>query len=366
MMKKANEYMIIVNELLKIENELIAIKDIYVRLCPIFTCLLNTDEYILVIYDNKSKSLKPMCSSRVLEENLIAVTTHINMIASGLTRKTLVLGEIENYKVSQFIIPIFAENRLQGVLVTPSYNKELKRALIKKEFHLCIDSLGLVLSGIDQRRMIKNRIHIDSLTGLKDEFLMRDDFTKLFKQERYKSYIFVLFNLKGLKIYNEEVGYSKGNEILQVLANHLCNFLHENEGSYRVFGTVFSIIIKGNHRDAFVRIEKMIKTTLEQLDILGKFEILVGMVDLSRLTKHEFDLDIILKFAFKAMKQNKETGIFIHNQSAIYKEESKEFIEAAEDDLEKVNLRTNESDHNESYLHTTDNMISSDIANGDN
>lgn len=304
-------------EFMQVEHGTESTMDKYLNLSSLLPGLLHTLEHALFLYQPKIRRMQPICSSRIMKEVMEALTSELNTIMPSLERGMLRKRYFVGRKQQETIFfPIFAGNSLQGVLVASNLSNELRKELKSKDFFSCLDCFGYALQGIAANSQVNRLTYTDSLTGLSDERILRNDLTKCFQDGRYKSYVFVLVKMNDLKIYNDKYGYSQGNKVLQIVANELQDSVLEQENVYHKYGNQFALLLKCDHRVAYKRMRKIADSVIHNDSLKDKTRhlISIGLVDMAKLLPLELDVDVLYRYALCAQRQSTETGIFIYSK----------------------------------------------------
>lgn len=116
-------------------------------------------------------------------------------------------------------------------------NKD-KVVYFSKQFNNLIDEVELNRKTLEiQEKLFKNRLYIDSLTGIKNRTALEDEI----KDKEFVS--IVLIDIESFSDINELYGFHTGDLVLKEIANILIDFSEKYEVSpYRLYGNVFALV----------------------------------------------------------------------------------------------------------------------------
>lgn len=116
-------------------------------------------------------------------------------------------------------------------------NKD-KISYFSKQFSNLIDEVELNRKSLEiQEKLFKNRLYIDSLTGIKNRTALEDEI----KDQEFVS--IVLIDIESFSDINELYGFHTGDLVLKEIANILIDFSERYEVvPYRLYGNVFALV----------------------------------------------------------------------------------------------------------------------------
>lgn len=340
--KSKLKYINLINDLIRIEHIPCLIEEKYKLLINPIAVLLQTREYCLILVDSVQNMVEPVYYNMDSEITLDDIISEVRRVLPIINR----VGSKQYLYHNQFkeviIFPFYSDFILQGVLVTVSTRKGLLRELKSSEFLASLNCLGSLMNGIRMSARYEKLMYTDHLTNMYTEALLRKSLTKIITNKKYNEYIFVMLKVQRLKDYNLRFGYSQTNNIISYISKMLKECIAEHEQAYRFGGPYFVLLLKGDHRDAYVRINKLIETikrlNLSELNEISSIEnteeylvnVSAGIVDLPKLSEKELVIDTIYTYANYSVMQldDKESGIYIYNQSKVYQEEQEQTISA--------------------------------------
>lgn len=174
---------------------------------------------------------------------------------------------------------------------------------------------GIVLDITERKRAEEKmvfRAYHDVLTGLPNRSLFLDRLNvQLAHAERQRSAFAVLFiDLDDMKVINDTLGHSVGDEMLKVLAHRLSSTLRRGDSVARVGGDEFLILLSSIHGEADAeRVANKIQERFSEPFIVDEEEVHVtASIGCALYPSDGDDADALIRNADGAMYRVKETG----------------------------------------------------------
>lgn len=350
--KSRLKYINIISELIRIEHITGTIEEKYKSLINPITVLLQTKEHSFILINSIANTIEPIYFNINYEISLDDIISEVHRVLPIINRMGSKPYLSHNHYKEVILIPIYSDSVLQGVLVTVNTKKGILKEIKSREFLASLNCLGSVIYGIRVTASSEKLMYTDNLTSLYTETLLSRSLTKLIASKNYTKYIFSMLKVQGLKDFNLRFGYSQTNNILVYISNMFKECIGEHEQIYRFGGPYFALLLKGDHRAAYTRINSLLdnikKLKLSELNECSSIEdteeyhvnISAAIVDLPKLAEKELVIDTIYSYAYFSVMQldDRETGIYIYNQSKVYKEEQEKSISASDVKQDSFNV----------------------------
>lgn len=159
---------------------------------------------------------------------------------------------------------------------------------------------------------LKDLAYYDQLTGLPSRTLFINHFDRAVSMaKRNKTGICIgMLDLDGFKNINDTLGHDKGDEMLQMIAQRLSNYLRKTDVISRFGGDEFVLLFEGlNKHDTLTTIGNELVTIFHEPFILnGHPYKMTGSIGLTYSKAEPFDLAEMIKSADQAMYKAKNSG----------------------------------------------------------
>ena len=182
------------------------------------------------------------------------------------------------------------------------------------------DDGGQVFEGslvdITERKLAEEKIqflaYFDSLTDLPNRTLVQDRLSKSIagaKRKREKLGVLHL-DIDSFKIINDCLGHSRGDELLQAIAQRLQACAREEDTVARLGGDEFLIALGpiGSHDDAAIVAERVAQQLLPPFNLNGNLLSVTCSIGISIFPEHGGDAETLIKHADAAMYASKSRG----------------------------------------------------------
>jgi diguanylate cyclase (GGDEF)-like protein/PAS domain S-box-containing protein len=172
------------------------------------------------------------------------------------------------------------------------------------------------LVDITERKLAEERIqflaYFDSLTSLPNRSLVQDRLSKGIagaKRKREKLGVLHL-DIDNFKIINDCLGHSRGDELLQAIAQRLQACAREEDTVARLGGDEFLIALGpiGSHEDAAVVAERIAFELRPPFNLNGNSLSVTCSIGISIFPNHGGDAETLIKHADAAMYASKSRG----------------------------------------------------------
>jgi diguanylate cyclase (GGDEF)-like protein/PAS domain S-box-containing protein len=172
------------------------------------------------------------------------------------------------------------------------------------------------LVDITERKLAEDRIqflaYFDSLTNLPNRTLVQDRLSKGIagaKRKREKLGVLHL-DIDSFKIINDCLGHSRGDELLQAIAQRLQSCAREEDTVARLGGDEFLIALGpiGSHDDAAVVAERIASELRPAFNLNGNSLSVTCSIGISIFPDHGGDAETLIKHADAAMYASKRRG----------------------------------------------------------
>ena len=172
------------------------------------------------------------------------------------------------------------------------------------------------LVDITERKLAEERIqflaYFDSLTSLPNRSLVQDRLSKGIagaKRKREKLGVLHL-DIDNFKIINDCLGHSRGDELLQAIAQRLQACAREEDTVARLGGDEFLIALGpiGSHEDAAVVAERIAFELRPPFNLNGNSLSVTCSIGISIFPDHGADAETLIKHADAAMYASKSRG----------------------------------------------------------
>lgn len=158
-----------------------------------------------------------------------------------------------------------------------------------------------------------SNVYYDMLTGLPNRLLLNDRLAFLINHAKRKKNMMavLLVDLNRFKLINDTLGFTAGDQLLQIIGSRLKSSLREIDSVFRLGNDEFAIILEdiSQQQDA-ARVAKRILSTCSEPLKLSDHELYVTIsIGISIFPLDGDELDMILKNAEAALIRAKELGI---------------------------------------------------------
>ena len=177
-------------------------------------------------------------------------------------------------------------------------------------------SLYCVGRDITQRKhdqqLISFHTHHDTLTTLPNRTLFKDQLgLSIIQAKRSQSHLAVMFiNLDRFKLVNDALGYIKGDELLQQVAERLQSTLRQGDMLARLGGDEFALILQNlkSDQDASLIAEELLATLHQLFDLDGNPVHITASIGLALYPADRTTADELMRCADVAMNHIKGQG----------------------------------------------------------
>jgi diguanylate cyclase (GGDEF)-like protein/PAS domain S-box-containing protein len=172
------------------------------------------------------------------------------------------------------------------------------------------------LVDITERKLAEDRIqflaYFDSLTNLPNRTLVQDRLSKGIagaKRKREKLGVLHL-DIDNFKIINDCLGHSRGDELLQAVAQRLQACARDEDTVARLGGDEFLLALGpiGSHDDAAIVAERVARELLPPFNLNGNSLSVTCSIGISIFPEHGGDAETLIKNADAAMYASKSRG----------------------------------------------------------
>ncbi len=185
-----------------------------------------------------------------------------------------------------------------------------------------------LLKDITEKKAADSRIyrlaHYDALTGLPNRAMFLESLnTALVDARQSKSSLAVLFiDLDNFKLINDTMGHASGDELLNVVAEHLRSSVRASDIVARLGGDEFTVIVRDVEMNEHIEniVQNILSITKDPVTINQKEIIVSSSIGVSVFPDDATDTDTLLKNADIAMYKAKSNG---KNNCCIFDEELK-------------------------------------------
>lgn len=235
-----------------------------------------------------------------------------------------------------------------------------------KEWFNNQDNIDEMINSIHQ---YKDRLNYytkyDNLTGLINRGTLIKELDREIEIDKDKKLVLAYINLDGFSYFNNNYGYSKGDEILKKVAQELSSYVTTNNIVARIGGDEFAVLLKED--DAIEEVNSYIEGLLEKINSIKnttKGGFVSASIGVCVKGKKEKSASVMINNAYLAMtrvreRQKNSYEIFVKSNK---KDISIEMVEKALKRGEihihyqpKINLRTNTIDGVEALVRWFDN-----------
>ncbi|MBD3232901.1 MAG: EAL domain-containing protein [candidate division Zixibacteria bacterium] len=162
------------------------------------------------------------------------------------------------------------------------------------------------------RKFERHLAYHDTLTNLPNRSLFYDRLNQAINQtKRANSLTAILFlDLDGFKWVNDSLGHSKGDMLLQIVAQKLKRCIRESDTVARLGGDEFTVMLPNldNATNAAVVARKILETLSKPLSISGNEIHITASVGISVFPTDAEDIESLMRFADIAMYRAKAKG----------------------------------------------------------
>ncbi len=162
------------------------------------------------------------------------------------------------------------------------------------------------------RKFERHLAYHDTLTNLPNRSLFYDRLNQAINQtKRANSMTAILFlDLDGFKWVNDSLGHSKGDMLLQIVAQKLKRCIRESDTVARLGGDEFTVMLPNldNAANAAVVARKILETLSKPLSISGNEIHITASVGISVFPTDAEDIESLMRFADIAMYRAKAKG----------------------------------------------------------
>jgi diguanylate cyclase (GGDEF)-like protein len=177
-------------------------------------------------------------------------------------------------------------------------------------------SIGNVLGAAVERRAAEERLaylaRYDSLTGLANRELFRDQLAKSLKDARRDDCLvgILYIDLDGFKNVNDSHGHDIGDRLLTLVAERLQSCVRHGDTVGRLGGDEFAIVIArmAEADDADLVAAQVVEQLARPFDLDGRETLITASIGISIYPIDGTDANVLLKNADTAMYQGKEQG----------------------------------------------------------
>lgn len=257
-----------------------------------------------------------------LEENLININnTLLEMIIKE--KKPYYISDTKNFRTqilpykmgkikSAFIIPMFFERHLLGLLVALSENTNAFNTQQRYILELFANQATTSLTNAEFYKEIQQLAITDGLTGLHNHRYFQEKLSHEFKRyDRYKEPISILLiDIDYFKKINDTYGHQTGDIILKDVAKIIKKTVRDIDISARYGGEEFAVILIGTGHHHAYKIAERIRKNINQHnfninDENIKISVSIGVSTFPDIAKTKQEL---FETADKALYKAKENG----------------------------------------------------------
>lgn len=183
-------------------------------------------------------------ASNVYKEDFANFTSGVNSLILNISMLLfgvlILIGIFITIKIVAPINKMISEvNKINILKSVESGNKNKDEMVyLSKQFNTLVDEVESNRKNLEvQEQVFKERLYIDSLTGIKNRTALEDDI----KEQEFVS--IVLIDVESFSDMNELYGFHVGDLILEEIAKVLNEFSNKHEvAPYRLYGNVFALV----------------------------------------------------------------------------------------------------------------------------
>ncbi|OAI11768.1 hypothetical protein A1507_19770 [Methylomonas koyamae] len=162
----------------------------------------------------------------------------------------------------------------------------------------------------EAEQRIKQLAYYDALTGIPNRILMREQAQKaLALAQRNQAELALFFiDLDRFKNINDSLGHIVGDQLLQIMAERLCQLVRDTDTVCRLGGDEFLLLLSAGASTAARVARKLLAELAEPYDIAGHSLRITCSIGIGVFPKDGGGFDELLKNADIAMYKAKESG----------------------------------------------------------
>lgn len=168
-----------------------------------------------------------------------------------------------------------------------------------------------------EKNLLKQKIHIDELTGVFNRRLFNQLLPAQFKvhHELDSCFSLLMVDIDYFKQYNDTYGHPKGDQCLILVAETLKKHVRESDIVCRIGGEEFCIILPDTNKTSAIKLAKRLSRKVEQLKIIHEtspahpiITISIGVSSFKKNKCTTIDAQALLNQADQALYQAKGNG----------------------------------------------------------
>lgn len=301
----------ILKTIIKNKND---VTNLFYSLHNVFINKLNTYFTAIGLYNNSSKciNLKLIDQIGSMYSSKIFMSNTPNPIVNAVTNKNIVIQENNEFlnvpylsKAPSLIIPLEFKGHVKGVFIIGD-NAYKDNCRI---YEFIAEYVALFIENKDLSEQVSQGLGTDTLTGLCNHRTFQEKLSQeLTKSQKTGNPLtIVLFDINNISSINKELGHSKGDEIIKLVANKISQNMRSNDVAGRYGGDELAIIMPETDINEAKYLAEYLTYLLSccLVDDVGPIKVSVGLASYPHCASEQ---DKLLILAEQAMYISRSKG----------------------------------------------------------
>lgn len=311
-----------INELIEMLISKRCLQDLMNDLLPSVTNLVKAKKAFVLEYDQDNKSFTVLSSfnTDVIKKQMeisISENQSLKKVLETINSVTLCEeGHIKNEKYENAIVfPLLLEKEVKGIMfiMNKEEGKDKKESTFEENDEAIVKILSKLAAAIWDSIHLFELASFDSLTQLYVRRYFEKNLDEELKKARRQdtNLSLIVLDIDDLKNYNEEYGYSIGDQIIKRISEKIREFVKENEIAARYGGEKLILLIPEKTAAEAFDIAENIRKSIENMEISSNedksFKITVS-IGISEFPENGETVEELIKSADEALYKAKREG----------------------------------------------------------
>ena len=308
------DYSLLISLLNDIIHSKKAVHELFYSLHNIFTNKLNTYFSAFGEFNNQSKCINIKLIDKIgstysakifLSDTSSPVVEAINnnIVTILDSNKFLNIPYLSDSRC--IIIPMFAQSKPVGVFLIGDNEAEENKSV----FEMMSAFLSLVIQNEELKELASLNCNEDSLTGLYNHRTFQEYLSKEIEKanQSNQKLSILIFDVNNISVINKELGHSKGDEIIKLVANKIKQNIRTNDIAGRYGGDEIAVILPETDTEDARYLAEYLTYSLSccLVDDVGPVKVSVGI---ATYPTSAIEQDKLLILAEQAMYISKSKG----------------------------------------------------------